>query len=301
MAMESLTGPDVDLERLWDVQATIHYTNDRDIRRTLRVFFDNAFDQDSLRDHTIAITGFPTECFAIDDDEFDENDNEYSNDNLYEPPILRHRKALYFEESKYLILTMRGSPHEAAGRRFSLQLGFKLGEMSCLNQLIQTGGSTRTLQGVAKEPDESWRPAASGHRSITFALESGVSESARALRNDAKIWLENPESHVTQVLTVKISRTAPDITFSVWKATPEGRETRAHYPRHICLDHHVRVTLTHGRPTATGTVCLSFEKLFERSPHPGTSEKDLVFSRRELGNIARDVWLEMGLMAQPRH
>lgn len=44
-----------------------------------------------------------------------------------------------------------------------------------------------------------------------------------------------------------------------------------------------------------GTMYLSFEKLFERKPQPGTGEGDLNFSARELGGVARLVWLEMGL------
>jgi hypothetical protein len=48
---------DMAMERLWDIEAAIHYTNDYDLRCILRDFFDNAFDQDSLCDHIIAVTG----------------------------------------------------------------------------------------------------------------------------------------------------------------------------------------------------------------------------------------------------
>jgi hypothetical protein len=289
--MGSLIGSDMDLEGLADIEALIHYTNAYELRSTLRVFFDDAFDQDSLCDHTIVVIGFPAESFIIDDDDDDNDDDE--------PPILRKRKALYLEQSRILVLTMAGAPHEVASRLFTIQLAVKLEEMNCTDEIIPTGGAIRELINVRKAPDESWGPAAAGY--ITFALESGVSESARALQCDAKIWLEHPESHVTQVVTVKILRTRPEVIFSIWKTAPEDRETRALSPQRASLDHDVHVTLAHGRPIASGRLCLSFEQIFERRARPGTSEQDLVFSTRELGRIARDVWVQMGFMPLPRH
>jgi hypothetical protein len=44
---------------------------------------------------------------------------------------------------------------------------------------------------------------------------------------------------------------------------------------------------------AEDRLCLSFEKLFERPPRAGTRESDIFFSARELGGMAREVWLEM--------
>ena len=288
--MQSLTGSDVDLEALSDVEATIHFTNAYNLRRTLRAFFDNAWHQDSFCDHTIAVTGFPVEKFIIDNNDNDDDD---------EPPILKKRKALYLEQSGILILTMPGGPHEMASRMFTVQLAYKLKEMNCHNEINPRGGEIQELENVSKAPDESWGPVAAGY--ITFALESGVSESSRALQNDAKIWLEHPESHVTQVVTVKISRTGPEIIFSVWRTILEGRETRAQHQRRANLDHDVRVILAHGRPIASGRLCLSFEQIFERRARPGTSERDMEFSARELGRIARDIWVRMNFMPSPRH
>jgi hypothetical protein len=293
MTMESLIGSDIDPEGFPDIEDTIHYTNDYDLRRALRVFFENAIFEDSLGDHTIVVTGFPTESFLVDDNNSD-NDNNRDTDNCHEPPVLRKRKALYFERSKILILTMLGPPHEIASRQFAAELFLKLQNMNCRREVPATGGATRPLTNVSKEPDESWGPRGTGY--ITFAVESGVSESARALQCDAKIWLEHPESHVTQVVTIKISRVMPQIIFSVWKITPEEGGAGAQQPRRAGLDHQVHVTLAHGRPAASGTLCLSFEQFFERRARQGTSERDMVFSKRELGGIARDVWGEMGHM-----
>jgi hypothetical protein len=273
---------DVDLEGLSDVEATIPFTDPDDLTKTLRAFFNNAWDRDSVGDHTVLITGFPIESFIIDDDE--------------PSPIPRSRKALYLTDSKILVLTIPGRPHEVASRQFCRQLDYKLKDMNCLEDIILTGGATREMVNVKKEPDESWGPLGTGYP--TCVLESAVSESSQALSRDAKIWLEHDESHVTQVITVKIYRTRPQIVFTVWKKALEQRGTQPQYLPRVVVDQEIHVKLEEGRPIPKGKLCLSFEKLFERPPRPGTTEGDFVFSARELGGIARVVWIEMGFTVQ---
>jgi hypothetical protein len=280
MASESsLTGgSNADLEGLSDLQATIHFPDSNDFARTLRASFDNAFNRDSLCDRTVLVTGFPIKSFIIDDDDVDDE----------ELLIPRKSKALYLKESQILVVTMAGAPHEVASEHFERRLTLKLNAMNCLEGLISYGRAIREMENVSKEPDKSWGPRGSDY--ITCALEATVSESKRALQGDAKIWLEHPESHVTQVITIKICRARPEIVFSVWKTMQEETGTRAQHPPHAIIDHEVQVTLADGRPIAEGTLCLSFEKLFERRPGPGSAECDIVFSARELGGIARVVW-----------
>jgi hypothetical protein len=76
----------------------------------------------------------------------------------------------------------------------------------------------------------------------------------------------------------------------------QKRDTRADHPPRASVDQEVCVTLEDGRPTALGTLTLSFEGLFERTPVRGTAECDIVFSARDLSSIARLVWKKMGLM-----
>jgi hypothetical protein len=80
------------------------------------------------------------------------------------------------------------------------------------------------------------------------------------------------------------------------KTSPEDRETRPNHPLRASVDQEVCVTLEDGRPTASGTLTLSFEGLFERRPRPGTAESDIEFSARDLTSIASPVWKKMGLM-----
>ena len=279
--MESLTGSGA-VEGLWDVEATIHFTDPDNFRHAVRVFFDDAFHRDSLCDHTILVTGFP-ESFVTNDDNREED-----------PLIPRHKKVLYLKSLSLLILTMPSSPHEIASRQFVQLLDRKLIAMNCEEEIIATGGADREMENVKKQPDESWGPIGKGK--ITFAIETGVSESKRALETGAKIWLEHSEIHVTQVMTVKISRTRPEVLFSLWVKTPPERDTRAGHPQRTTKAQEVSVVLEGGRPTAEGSLCISFEKLFDRRPRLGTAERDIVFSTRELGGVARVIWLEMGFI-----
>lgn len=262
----------VDLDGLSDVEATIPFTED--LSKTLRTFFNNAWDHDSLGDHTVLITGFPIESFSIDDEE--------------PPPYPSSCKALYLTDSKILVLTKPGLPHIEVTLLFSRRLDSKLFDMNCEEENVPSGRATRSIGNVKIEPDASWEPFRTNYP--TCVLESAFSESNGALGRNSKIWLEHNDSHVTQVITVQVYRNRPEIVFTVWKKGEEQREPRA------VVDQEVYIKLEEGRPTASGELCLSFEKLFERPPRPGTAESDFVFSARELGGIARIVWKEMGFI-----
>jgi hypothetical protein len=274
--MESLTGSSV-VEELWDVESTIHFTDTDNLRHAIHAFFK---DSDSLYDHTILITGFSAESLVNKDD-----------DNEEVPLIPRHSKVLYLKDLSLLIITMASSPHNTASRQFLRLLDRKLIAMNCDNELIATGGTLREMENVKKSPDESFHPI--GTRNVTFALETSVSESKRALGTDAKIWLSHPESHVTQVMTIKISRTKPEVIFSLWAKTTEQMETRAIHPEKAIKNQEVFVVLEEDHSKADGSLSISFEKLFDRKPRPGTAEGDIVLSPRDLGAVAWDIWFEM--------
>ena len=294
--MESLIGSNVDLKGLLDVEETIHFTNLTDLRQAIRDFY-NAPDRDLLCDHTVLIMGFPASSFInFDDDDDDDNDND--NDNNDEPLLPRHGKIFYLEDLQALSITMPGYPHERASRLFGRLIDRKLEAMKCADELVTQGGPTVEMNNVRKSPDESW--TLSGPNYITLAVEAGVSESPRALALNAKIWLEHEESHVAQVVTIKISRVREEIFFSVWTNTTQEKDTRAEHPPRATEVQMVRVTLAQDRPVASKTISLSFKKLFEREPRKGTAEKDLILSKRELGEMARQIWEDMGFIPPPR-
>lgn len=273
--------PDVDLEGLPDVEATMDFTNPKDCIKAVEEFFYNAHDQDPAGDHTVLIIGYPNKWFNIDDDE--------------SSLIPGRHKALYLQDSQILLLTMPGRLHELAASRLNDYLVLKLNEMGCFEEVISMGRETASIDSVNKEPDASWGPVRTGAAPdyATCVVEAAVSESSRALSLDARIWLEPKESHVTQVIGVKIYQ-RPEIVFQVWTRARQQRGTRSDYPPRAVVEQEVRVTLQAGRPVANGTLRISFEKLFERKPRRGTAEGDMIFSGRELGGIARLVWLQMG-------
>ena len=290
------TGSGAQLEWLSDVEvgAKFHFTDRDSLARSLRSFFYNAYDRDSLLDHTALVTDFPLESFIMDEDM---DDDDVRADRSVIP---RRHKLLYLTDSKILLLTMQSTPHEVASRRFGSLLTLKLDKMNCFYKITPTGGATREIENwmgnVRKSPDESWGPFGSGY--ATLMVESGVSESCGSLRVDAKIWLEHVDSHVTQVLTIKIHRTRPEIIFTVWKGAPQERDTRSqHLPRAV-VDQEIHVKLEERRPMAERHISLSFEKIFERRPRPGTAEGDFIFSKRELGMLASEVWIGMGHTVQ---
>lgn len=216
--MESLIGSNVDLEGLSDVEETFSFTDPKDLQQVIRDSLYNAMDHDSLYDHTILVTGFPAESFIDEDDTDDETDDDTDDDN--EPLIPRRCKILYLENLQTLFLTMTSQPHETASEVFSEILHEKLMVMHCGQKAIPTGTAKIEMKNVKIMPDKSWR--LDNTRYITLALETGFSESGRALARDARIWLEHAESHVAQVIVINISRRRPEISFSVWKAKHQG-------------------------------------------------------------------------------
>jgi hypothetical protein len=231
-------------------------------------------DRDRLGDKTVLITEVPHESFNTDTDE-----------SLFYPKSCR---ALFLEDLRTLVLVMPGPPHEQASWQFGIRLGIKLNDMGCFKEATVPGSAKCTLANANKEPDGSWGPRKKGY--ITFVVESSVSETARKLEHDAGLWLESTEvSHVTQVLTIKIYRTHPEIIFCMWKAVEEDESTRLQ----AAIVQEIRVTLANGRPMADGELCLSFADLFERRARQGTAEKDIIFSKRDLGAIARIVWEDL--------
>ncbi|OBT44539.1 hypothetical protein VE00_04932 [Pseudogymnoascus sp. WSF 3629] len=274
--------PDVELEGLSDVEATMDFTNPKEFTKTIQALCYNAHNRDPVADHSFLVRGYPKKYISIDDDE--------------QPLFPGLRKALYFQDSQILLITVPGGPHEIAAARFCVYLYQKLGVMGCTEEFVTKGGQTASMGSVTKEPDESWGPfrAGTGPNYVTCVLESAMSESGRALTRDAKIWIENENSHVTNVIGVNIYRRRPEIIFTIWKRGRQERDTRAHHPVRAVVDQDIRITLQAGRPVAEGSLCLSFEEVFERQPQPGTAEGNINFSARELGAIARMVWSEMG-------
>jgi hypothetical protein len=283
MDEESPSILDIDPEALSDVESIISYTNDGDVRDKLRVFFDKACDQDSLVDHSVAVTGFPAkhrDIDSVDDKQI----------------ISGKNKTTFYKKQNLLVITMAGTPHDIAGRYIQNEMHFQFKNMNCDQELCFTGGAKRFMLEVNKAPDESIGPRNADY--CTFVIETGVAESARKLDRDAKLWLEDPSSHVTQAITMKISPVRKKITIHLWTRVPDEQSLR----RHAEIEQEIEVTMEGERIIASNRLRISFQKILERRPINGTSEKDLVISKRELGRMAGQLWQKLGLLElEPHH
>jgi hypothetical protein len=210
------------------------------------------------------------------------------------PAIPPKKKLVYFPDSQILVFIMAGAPHEILSRAINELLCEKLKEMNGREELTARGSTKEHLLNLGKQPDESWGPVAAGY--ATCALEVGVSESLRKLDCDAQRWLRNDDSHVTQVITAKIYPHRHEIVFAIWRRTTCRQAEK---------DDEIRIEWNDGRPIChrcqprrrnDTDLNICFERMFEGPPTRGTAERDVILSGRELGGIARMVWVEMGLI-----
>jgi hypothetical protein len=69
----------------------------------------------------------------------------------------------------------------------------------------------------------------------------------------------------------------------------EYGRTRSYHPRRALKTEEVQVSLVNNIPVATGSLRLTFSKLFERHPQARTSESDIVFTPEDLTHIAKEM------------
>lgn len=261
------------LEWTSEAQATFNYNgNDHRFAQAVRAFLNN---RDLLQDFMAVVRGWPQ-------DKFDEEEDYHSE------LIPRTAKCLYFPEEEILIFTMPGQAHEKASEHFGDLFAYKLGNMDCyFGKIDPYGRATSHLTDKRKEPDKSWGPHGANYP--TFVVETAMSQSLRSLEKAAATWLEHVESHVTQVLTLKLYyRTV--VNFRLWRQVDDDGTPRA------AMDQEVSVRLEDGRPVADGELKLSLGLLLESPQSPGREERYVIFSRRELGGIARLAWETLELI-----
>jgi hypothetical protein len=205
---------------------------------------------------------------------------------------ISHCKLLYIHSTQALRLRIINSPpHELAARGFDelfyakyTALGLTL-EIDALGEVIAHMGTT------SKKADACWGSCDKNY--ITAALEVGMSESLGKLTGDARLWLETPASHVTQVFLIKIQPKKPEILFQVWALTiRESWKTRTVCPKEGKQIQQARVTLENdSQIEVDGNFQISISKILERP------EGDVVFTRDDLIVIATRVWRKQGFLA----
>jgi hypothetical protein len=208
---------------------------------------------------------------------------------------IAHCRLLYLEDSQTLIVKTTSPEHDSVMGRFGNLVFIKAKEMD-LQDDMSTRVTTKADMGtVHKQPDGCWGPL--GEKYITLTLEIGKSGSEKRLARDARLWIESVDSHVQQVVTIKIWSDQPRLHFQRWESTNrEYQKMRTPRRRIATVTQEAMISLVNGQPRAEGSLCLRFSTIFERDPRPGTPEGDMVFSGEDLFDVARDAWQLMGYL-----
>ena len=262
------------LEDLLGKEPSFQFTSVDNLERTVQRFEDQGQSQ------YLSFRGVPEDVFL----ELGTNRSS----------ILYCCRYLYIHGTQSVRIRMPSEAHGTAVGEFSQRLIVKLTRMGSSDDITSRHSGLRNMGSVSKEPDGSWGPLVP-QRYVTCILEVGMSESQHKLLLDARLWLELPESpkcHIHQVITIKIHQDQPRIVLQKWEQSRrEYGGTRSSHPREALKTEEVEVSLVNNIAVATGSLRLSFAKIFERPPAAGTLEDDVIFSPEDLIAIAREVWI----------
>jgi hypothetical protein len=197
-----------------------------------------------------------------------------------------------YDSSQHLLLVKLtlSRPPEIAQRVFERLLLESLEPMG-LKRCLQTYESATCIanNGPDKQPDAQFLPKRLPQPRTkewpTVVVESGFSESPDKFMSDARFWLSQSNGEVQVVITIKISRSMPQIVLESWELVND----RARRTQVVTLskgeNHHFYIR---GEPLIIG-----FDKLFLRQPS-SPKETDISLGDSILEELATEVWEEQG-------
>lgn len=198
--------------------------------------------------------------------------------------------------SKLLIVeTMLSNEHENVARLID---SLVLSKSKQMGMTISPCGSATVKHGdYSKEPDCSFKPRPVNLRTWpTFVVEVGWAEMANKLAVDAEGWLETELSDVNIVLTIKIERNSPKLTFLKWEKMGPRIITRSNQVSSNWTQK-AEVSYANGGTTVSGFLQLPFDKVFGRPQNPkNPREKDIIFTHQDLIDIAEEQWETQGFI-----
>lgn len=221
------------------------------------------------------------------------NKQAFSRDFLNSDDSILQRCWNSYDSSQQLLLikmTMSRA-HEIAARVFERLLYDCLKPMDVDDYLKSFGSATCTAEnGSAKQPDCQFLPnrlpRARTNKWPSVVLETGFSESPSKLRSDARFWLLESNGDVRMVITIKISRSSPNIVLESWEFVSNRVERQQAVTISKGENNHVYLN---GDP-----LIISFDKLFLRPPSI-PRETNISIDDAILKKIARNIWEEQGL------
>ncbi|EFR02849.1 hypothetical protein MGYG_05850 [Nannizzia gypsea CBS 118893] len=130
----------------------------------------------------------------------------------------------------------------------------------------------------------------------TLAVEVGLSESKNKLAIDAQGWLEAEGSRTCVVITAKLERDTPRITFGRWELDfPPFRPITRNYQPIGSIKQEVIATHEGGVTRVSGDMTIPFEKICGR-PRQGPMEADIIIGRAAFKEISERSWDIQGFM-----
>ena len=196
-----------------------------------------------------------------------------------------------------LIIKMPCVPHEILGQEFSGLLQSKAREMGVWRLFMATGSATRGNSNErSKEPDISFQPrfTSAPRQWPTIVVETAYSESREKVIRDVAFWLNKTQGQVNMAMSIDIKRPSGNITISGWRA---GAQATRNHPDPAPVEIY-KMKISRGEkgqgPSVTGdNLTIPFYDLILRQPHRNTPERDFVFTKEEMLEVAEMAWEQM--------
>lgn len=217
--------------------------------------------------------------------------------------IGRYTRIMYSEEERTMIVKlMPAAGHEVVYTTFVRRLTYSMASMGIpVGEIVEMGSTRFEGRSASKEADASMKPIPSRRLATdwpTLVFESGLSESLRHLRTDAKWWLTNSSGQVKIVILIDIDSYTQKLHIEQWGMLPlpaSRPSTRATAAANNLVPTRVgEISIIQNIATAGSDVplVLSFNDMFLRPPDP--AEGDFVFSANDLQNWSSSVWAGLG-------
>lgn len=197
----------------------------------------------------------------------------------------------YLSDIQTLIIVMPSAEHESARHEFEKLLTEKAMGMAVGWSIRYLGSTLVRARNRSKESDVSYAPKERGDaaRLPTIAVEVGWSETQAKLIADSTWWFNYRGSRVNRVITIDIKRGSGNIIFTAWE---RRRWPTVQYPdpEPVAVE---KVTIKRPEgsncPRIEGNqITIPFEQLLLRQP--GEGERDFIFSKEDLLQVAEAAW-----------
>jgi hypothetical protein len=225
--------------------------------------------------------------------------------------IGKHSRMTHYTDTHLLIVKlMPSATHEGAHVNFANNVLVKVVRMGVsVNEFFGLGAARFSGPNSSKEGDSSFKPSSRTNEddwpTIVFESElseSGLSESLRRLRSDARWWLNNSQGDVKIVILISVKPAQRKIDFEKWEFSPvPGRRpsTRAFPNNPLAPQNQLQIptriqaiTINHQNTVTGAPLVLRFQKIFLRPAVP--PEADIVFTAQELSGWAANLWTCLG-------